>query len=208
MVAALADSLTTTVHRALLTDEDMRLTDPDSGPDRHRKVMALFPFTLPGPASERRASSNILFRFDPVPGGGYRVIVQATTPINAPGATRNQEVPVSALIAPQGALVRFRLTANTVRRSDHSERPLRLEEVPAWLTARLEGALTDIDIIDIARTSLTGPSNDEQRRRIQLDTIEATATVTNPAHLAHLVTTGVGRAKAYGAGLLTLIRIG
>lgn len=76
-------------------------------------------------------------------------------------------------------------------------------EVQAWLEGRLAPALGEIEMINHFRdTSISG------RQKLVVDTFDILATVGDPETFNALRIEGVGRAKAYGCGLLTARRIG
>jgi len=111
-----------------------------------------------------------------------------------------------------GTPVRFRVAVNAVmrcRRPDgkHRDAPLPEDQVDEWLGGKLTGALTDIAVLNSART-VYGADRKGLRKgslnALQVDTIDGVGRVDDPDRLLSLVVDGVGRAKAYGCGLLTV----
>lgn len=80
------------------------------------------------------------------------------------------------------------------------------DDVPQWLAAKFDGALKDIEIISHQRDETATRRNGRTHRNV-VDTIDAVATVVDPLALDVLRKTGVGRAKSYGCGLLSIKRM-
>jgi len=177
----------------------------------HRAVMAMFPADLPGGEQERRATSKILFRVDETATGRVVLVQSLVAPTNPPASTKIKAVHCGTAMSP-GTAVRFRVAVNTVmrrRRSDgkHRDAPLPPDQVDQWLVGKLTGALTEATILASARsvygTDRKGPKPGSASA-LQVDTIDGVAKVGDPDRLLTLVVDGVGRAKAYGCGLLTV----
>lgn len=168
----------------------------------HRAVMALFPATLPGEPSSRRATSGILYRVDDTPAGKF-VLVQSAVPVThpTPGSVSKD---MTGRITPTAGTVRFRLAVNAVRRSHRDRRPIdvpvALPELVNWVEGKLTPALTAVEIFNAVRAVNRAPGS----RILQVDTVDGIATVGSADALQALVTLGVGRSKAYGCGLLTV----
>ncbi|MFG6286236.1 type I-E CRISPR-associated protein Cas6/Cse3/CasE [Actinotignum schaalii] len=178
---------------------------------RHRAIMALFPQTG---AEHPRAEMGILFRLDHVPGDAPFFLIQSREPVpqlNLPHEAAMKEVELKEL--PTGTPVSFRIAINAIQRigtGGTRSIPLDGEEpipgVPSlseWLSAKLSPALTNIEIINSRREVLTTVSG-ENKRAVQVDTIDGAATVGDGAALLTAQTNGVGRAKSYGCGLLSV----
>ncbi|WAL39141.1 type I-E CRISPR-associated protein Cas6/Cse3/CasE [Brevibacterium sp. BRM-1] len=114
----------------------------------------------------------------------------------------------------------FALRGNPVR-ALATERGTRGRVVPhvtvsqqtAWFTARAEAAGFTVDSDNGPRVRVTERNDlsfrkDGGRRRIHLRTarFEGALQVTDTQALRHALTHGIGRAKAYGCGMLTLAR--
>ncbi|MDK7198350.1 type I-E CRISPR-associated protein Cas6/Cse3/CasE [Actinotignum sanguinis] len=178
---------------------------------RHRAIMALFPHI----ETERpRAEMGILFRLDHVPGEAPFFLIQSREPVpqlNLPHEAAMKEVALQELQS--GTPVAFRIAVNAIQRigtGGTRSIPLDGEEpdpgVPSlseWLSAKLSPALTDVEIINSRREVLTTGSG-ENKRAVQVDTIDGAATVGDGAALLTLQKNGVGRAKSYGCGLLSI----
>ncbi|NTW39268.1 MAG: type I-E CRISPR-associated protein Cas6/Cse3/CasE [Cellulomonadaceae bacterium] len=169
----------------------------------HRAVMALFDEHLPGPAHERRACAGILYRLDDTPHGRF-VLVQSRVPPTRPTPSTLTKDATAALRPPRGTSVRFRVAVNAVQRpANGGTRPVPNDDVESWLAAKMEPGLTGVNLLTHTRQV-----HSRGDRSLQVDTINGIATVTETTVLTTLLRTGVGRAKAYGCGLLTLAPAG
>ncbi len=195
-----------------------RVRGADTPDNRHREVMSLFGSI----DSERpREAKGILFRLDTIPGQAPTYLIRSETPIELQleGAKWKEEpdaVPAS------GAAVQFRIAVNGIQRTNRSAaRPTRLDDQPPadendrtitiseWLARRLSGALKDIHINNHVRDVLGADRRGRStgNKVIQIDTIDGVAVVDDEAALRDKLVKGVGRAKAYGCGLLTVKEI-
>jgi CRISPR system Cascade subunit CasE len=179
---------------------------------QHTAVMSLFGALGNTPAA--RTHGHVLFRVEPeapaADGTLGRVLVQSTTAPTASGVRVTRLVPVLAAYAP-GGTVRLLLRANTVRtinRTDTDGKTRRHRarvpesQLVGWLEDRLNGAVA------LQAPVLTEPG-ELRRGKAQLitTTFRADATVTDPQALARLIQEGVGRAKAYGCGMLSALPV-
>lgn len=199
-------TLTLNVDQAILTSVPM--TDPHFDRTRwhdrnsvHKAIMALFP-TLPNPA---RSHANILFRIEPE---HTRALIQSTVaPANATAVTSRPLAPVFDQYSP-GTRITLLADINAVRTVNrtHSghERTHRaqcdLDTIPAWLADRTADALNQFDIVDLHRTYTT-----MRDTKLVVDRVRAHATITDPDRFRHHVIVGIGRAKAYGCGLISAL---
>lgn len=194
-------------------------TDWNDHGQAHRAVMRLFERHLPGDAHERRATGQILYRVDQHLDGQSSVLVQTRHPVEVlPPAARATTVPPSGWEIPQGQPVMFRVAVNPVRRrterSDDGRRrevvsSLALPDVPPWLADKLAIGLNIDEILNHTRRTLHLRSRASGTPpRLVLDTLDGIATVTDAAALQRLRLDGIGRGKAYGAGLLTVRALG
>jgi CRISPR system Cascade subunit CasE len=177
----------------------------------HRAVMAMFPADLPGQVHERRATSKVLFRVDETTTGRVLLVQSLVAPTHTPPATKTKAVHRGTAMT-AGTAVRFRVAVNAVmrcRRPDgkHRDAPVAPDQVDQWLVGKLTGALSEVTILACTR-SVYGTDRKGLKKgnlsALQVDTIDGVATVDDPEQLMGLVVDGVGRAKAYGCGLLTV----
>jgi CRISPR system Cascade subunit CasE len=73
------------------------------------------------------------------------------------------------------------------------------EEIPGWFTERVSGAFADVLIGGLE-------SGVERQRKVPIAvaTIDATAVVADPEMMMRLVEEGLGKAKAFGCGLISV----
>lgn len=156
---------------------------------RHRAVMSLFPERLPGESNVRRASSQILFRWDP----RVALVRSAIAPTRRLHTVRTRQE-----VVPSGQ-VSLRVSHAGVERSGKVERPSTPERSLQRVLEALSGAVGDVSVLDMTRDTVRG-----DRRALTIDTIDAIGVVEDHAELERLLREGIGRAKAYGCGMLTV----
>jgi CRISPR system Cascade subunit CasE len=192
-------------HPAFLT----RRMDWGDQAEVHRAVMSLFPVALPGPLDARRATSTILYRLEN-PASGPRILVQSLTEPDRDdhGIARTTLAGLGAVLV-AGQQMRFRIDVNAVRSKARSGRRLALqpEEIGRFLhddsnperPGLLHGAVTGLEIrevtFDVRRFGQTP---------LRVAGVTGIAFVADPIILGHKLANGVGRAKSYGCGLLTV----
>jgi CRISPR system Cascade subunit CasE len=173
----------------------------------HRLVMAMFQSAnLPGEPNEKRAASNILFRVDEAPAGKVLLIRSDIAPTNLPRGAKTKAVAWQMPVA--GTAIRFRLTANAIRRTRPVTPAVKrgvgispVHDVADWVTTKLAGAVDDVTLFSHDRSVVTSGKS-----ALQLDVVDGYGLVHDPDALQHLLQTGVGRSKAFGCGLLTVAR--
>lgn len=179
---------------------------------RHRAVMALFPeFTGTRPRSE----NGILFRLDLIPGQAPYFLIQSQ--IRPDSIADVNDLEVKEVEIPQvaaGELVSFRVAVNAVkRRGVGGVSPVPMEAtddeagVPEWLAYKLKSGLTNVTIVNHTRAVLGGTRRGKSPNAahvVQVDTIDGITEVTSAEGLQELILKGVGRAKSYGCGLLSV----
>lgn len=176
---------------------------------QHRQVMALF-----GDLGEdARARGGILFRTEPdqvahddTPG---RVLIQSRVmPTDLDGVRRTKLSPLLDRIV-DGDRVLLLLRANTVRtinRVDAAgiERTHRARIPSTHLETWFEGRLAGAAKPDRPMRTTPGVARCG-RAQLVMTTFQAPATVTDARRLAELARDGVGRAKSYGCGMLSIL---
>lgn len=181
--------------------------------ERHRSVMSFFGDLPESP----RASAQILFRYEQADGLPPSFLIQsAVEPLGEKLPTgakvKNFEHPRLDI----GQPVVFRLAVNAVvRRSNGRVTPVPFDgeestepTMSEWLADKLAPALSDVSIInhrrELLRDYLERGDNRRARRIIQVDTVDGVAKVADPEALISFLDNGVGRARSYGCGLLTV----
>lgn len=166
----------------------------------HRDVMRAFP---QGEGSSVRAGWKILYRVD----GDNTLVQSAIEPFwdNLLGAgyrVKDLEFPVIE----SGTQMTFRLAFNPVKRikqSDKKNGALAVVNPTLWLKSREEfiGATFDVSSIRREHESERSGSHKVTIHRAVADGI---LTVVDGERLRNAVVSGVGRARAYGCGLLSV----
>lgn len=187
----------------------------------HKTIMSLFPSDL-GPSA--RSNGGVLFRTEETTGGGVSILVQSALP---PDATRLPQgygaltaKPLDPLLDAigKGFPVRYRLIGNATRKLGRNTtvgKPLQVipldgDEAAAWWQRQAEQSGLDLrDMVMTPLASATGVRVDKttSARQPQLHArmrFDGTAVVTDPELLRERLLAGIGRAKNYGCGLLTL----
>lgn len=173
----------------------------------HSTVMRLF-----GPVEGKRAGASVLFRVEPAgPGRPGALLIRSAI---APATELDGLVVRPEGSAPAaGTAVAFRLSANAVRRQKNGGiRPVPRDDAPEegfdgmteWVSAKLAGALRDVELLNHDRT-VTGKKS---AHMVQTDLVDGFGVVEDAARLHELLRDGVGRAKNYGCGLLTVKTVG
>jgi CRISPR system Cascade subunit CasE len=192
-------------HLTLIEAPTLRVKSWSDHGELHRLVMAMFQSVdLPGEPNAKRASSNILFRVDEAPTGKVLLIRSDVAPTNLPRSAKTKSVPWQ--MPETGTAIRFRLTANAIRRTRPATPEVKrgvgispVEDVAEWVANKLAGALTDVTLFRHDRSVVTSGKS-----ALQLDAVDGYALAQDPDTLQRLLKTGVGRSKAFGCGLLTI----
>lgn len=191
----------------------------------HRTVMAGFPADLPD-------EERVLFRLDAearIPylsllvqsitapdwhaltdRPGYLLpLAQCPAPVRSNPATKTFDLSLSA-----GQMLAFRLRANpTVKRQGKRHGLYREEDQRAWIERKAQRGGFRLIRVSAAREdevhALIKPAEDEARERRRRGTFlavrfEGVLQVTDPDQLAETVRRGIGSAKGFGFGLLSL----
>ncbi|MDY3049987.1 MAG: type I-E CRISPR-associated protein Cas6/Cse3/CasE [Rothia sp. (in: high G+C Gram-positive bacteria)] len=213
------------VHEALMVNHPSR---PHRGWDvnspifRHRAVMHLFPQLS---TDSPRAASRILFRLDTVAGSAPYFLIQSDI---APQEGHPVETKEIELVSPPaGSYISFRLSINAVKRKrkvkdssrtrgtgiisipfdGDTEADDQLPRMTDWLASKLAPALGEVTILNHQRQALGTDRSGLSAASpfaVQVDTIDGFARVDNPEALEELLLKGIGRAKSYGCGLLSI----
>lgn len=203
------------VHQALAVNhpgKPQRGWDLDSPIFRHRATMHLFPQM---DEAAPRANANVLFRLDTAPGAAPFFLIQS---LHEPTGVDTAQIKMVELTAPEaGTTIAFRLAVNAIKRkTDGGVIPIAFDqeehkdEVPGmteWLSQKLSPALAGIELLNHQRQVLGTDRRGAKRGSdfaVQVDTVDGFAQVADPVHLQELLLKGVGRAKSYGCGLLSI----
>lgn len=181
---------------------------------RHKLVMAGFPpDSTPGTA---RADHAVLFRAEPA-GRHLRFLVQSITqPDWEPLSAITTAPPVvkelrQVLNVPIGTRLAYRLTANPTRREPGGGRRLALvhdTDCHRWLErqANASGFALDTSSLTISPADIPPGHKPGHKLTIHGRTFTGLLNVTDTEAFARTITHGIGRGRAYGCGLLTVLR--
>lgn len=185
----------------------------------HHRIMTLFPQGL---GAQPRAAGCVLFRLDEDP-RGISILVQSSIEPDhellpdgyAHSVTRTLEPLLNALRP--GLPVRYRITANATRKLGHNTQqgkpltviPLHGPDAEAWWArkateAGLQPRLITTLPLDPAHGQRNSPGKKRQTLLHARTRFDGTALITDPDLLRTALTTGIGRGKPYGCGLLTI----
>jgi len=163
----------------------------------HRYVMTRFGDL--GTSEEPGRAPRILFRSERV-NGRRRLLIQST--VQPQGDTRTIDIKSTLNDLQARARCRLRVDMNPVRRVARSgtDRPLKDDEIPDWVRTKLRPGFEVTDIVD-----LTIDLRRAAQKRIVVAEIDVIANVGDPIEARALVAGGVGRRKAHGCGLISVL---
>lgn len=188
----------------------------------HQRVMQLVPDGL---GDQARLKAGILYRIEETPGSA-RILIQTQLqpdPGRLPadyGTAQVRELDPLLRWLRSGALIRYRLAANTcLRRSkprDDEKKvvPLRGADAEKWWVTRAPAAGLELQSLiskspgDVVGRKPVEDEDSEGRIRHALTQFDGVATVTDPAALTTAIITGIGRGKSHGCGLLSIAPLG
>ncbi|KAA9157938.1 type I-E CRISPR-associated protein Cas6/Cse3/CasE [Amycolatopsis acidicola] len=188
--------------------------------DMHRTLMSAYP-ELP-PTTVARQTHGILWRLDSHRGGFTQYVQSHTEPdwtklpdghLTTPAETRPLQPVLDAVAA--GRKFAFRLVANPTKCDGKTRRRIPFRQ-PAdqidWLIRQGErhgfaipaAARGLPDIATTPITKITGQKNQTTKITVEPVRFDGHLLVTDPAAFTAALTNGIGRAKAYGCGLISL----
>ncbi|GGP80118.1 type I-E CRISPR-associated protein Cas6/Cse3/CasE [Streptomyces melanogenes] len=192
----------------------------------HRRVLALIPDQL---GHDTRTAAGVLFRLEREQ-HAHTLLIQSTAPLDLDQlpigyahATDERDLTPLLTWCKEGGAIRYRIDAvatRTISQCDSNGQPQRGrrvhingEEAVAWWHRQAEdaGLTPNPDTTRLApQLAITVRKDDPQepdktiRFGRKLTRFEGTATIHNPQALTDAITNGIGRSKAYGAGLLSI----
>jgi len=178
--------------------------------DWHRALWRLFP-------DQPQGKRAFLFRVEQQqPRQGALVLLQSpTAPTPYDEAVRviaePKQLDLSAL--PEGVSLRFRLTANvikTIRDAEHPERPVRVpllkeEQQLEWLVRKLAPS-AEVETVAITPNPPLFFKRKSQAGKLVTTVFDGQLRVIDPDVFRTLIENGVGAAKSFGCGLLSVAR--
>ena len=182
---------------------------------------------------ERNLDQGFLFRVDPLPGPSAMIIVQsAILPDweyafqNTPFLTAKPEVKNFNPQFEVNQPLKFRLLANPVRKTSQKSLdargnpldkkwtgkrvPVPSNRIQEWLAKKAEKGGFQIEKLYLVQTGyirIKGHRKDDESNRLFSVKYEGILKITNPDEFRKTLTKGIGPAKAFGFGLLTVAEI-
>ncbi|MBA0127235.1 type I-E CRISPR-associated protein Cas6/Cse3/CasE [Haloechinothrix sp. YIM 98757] len=186
-----------------------------NGDRLHRELMRLVPADL---GDQPRRTSGLLFRAEPAPDQRNLRILAQTCLQPRPDMLADEFAdavrtrPLSPLLETlqPGMRVRYRIAANPTKRHGNTAEPekrgrlatLRGSAADDWWLRRAEEA--GLQPQQVLSTSLPDVRGAQHRARHGVVRFDGTAVVTDADQLRETLADGIGRAKSYGCGMLSL----
>jgi CRISPR system Cascade subunit CasE len=176
--------------------------------DMHKRVMMLVPDDL---GDQARRQAGVLYRIDESPQGPRMLIQTQMHPQLARlpagyGQTESRELDPMLKWLSTGALVRYRITANTCKRKSHSTKVVALRGTAAddWWKER--ASRSGLQLQSLIPHPLDDAVGGDRRSGVRhaVTRFDGVAHVTDPAALRQALLSGIGRGKSHGCGLLSL----
>lgn len=175
----------------------------DDGEAVHRRVMRLFPAGLPqDEARGVRAAANILFRIELGAADPYVLVQSDVEPTD--GSLPRRPLADFLAVVELGRRLRFRTEVNAVRMKSRTRRlePVALSDVPSWLAGtRLGEGLEGIEVGVPGEFQVRRGKHKTPVRVVRLDGL---AVVRDVDAVERLLREGIGRARSYGCGLVSI----
>ncbi|MGH3403484.1 MAG: type I-E CRISPR-associated protein Cas6/Cse3/CasE [Streptosporangiaceae bacterium] len=174
----------------------------------HQRVMTLVPDGL---GEHARLQAGVLYRVDQTSRSG-QILVQTQMgprldrlPAGYGQAQTRELDPLLDWLHP-GALVRYRIAANTCKRRSRSTQVIPLRGVEAdqwWITRASRSGITLQSLIPCSLDDAVGGDRKSGVRHA-VTRFDGIAAVTDPGALREALLAGVGRGKSHGCGLLSI----
>jgi CRISPR system Cascade subunit CasE len=167
---------------------------------RHRRIESLFP-------EHKRSEASALFRWDDL-----SIFVQSAIeprfdllPKNYTSDTQTKEINFAQALKPQQWL-EFCLLADTTGIERDTRRRVSRDptQLPEWLSSRLEGVAQLDEFLAIHRSPDLAIQRMEKQWKIKPTLFSGYLQVTNPEQLELAISSGFGRSRAYGCGLMQI----
>ena len=174
----------------------------------HQRVMSLVPDGL---GDQPRQQAGVLYRVEEMPGGA-RILVQTQLKPDLErlpagyGTAQARDLELLLRWLAPGRAVRYRLAANTCLRKSHSKEvvPLRGADAEKWWLDRAPGCGLDLQSL-ISRSPGDAVGGDPSKRvRHTLTQFDGVEVITSTNALSTAITTGIGRGRSHGCGLLSI----
>lgn len=182
----------------------------------HRTVTTFVCPTDLGPST--RAAAGVLYRVEHTP-TGIRILIQSAIPPAPDRLAAGYEIARTADLGPlmhqlrNGQTIRYRIAANPIKTTfQRGQRgtckPLHGDDAHTWWHTKADRAgLTDVTIHNSTSARHTGKRNKSPKDThvtIDTTTFEGIAAIADQDALQIAILNGIGRARAYGCGLLSV----
>lgn len=163
--------------------------------------------TAPG-----RAMTRLLHR---VERAGREILVQSATQLDperlGAGCVIAGTKPLDPLLErlTDGVIVRYKITANPTHAPNRVRRPITdPDRIHAWWQRTADRIGLDLDTAALVDTAKTSGMRRGRRVVVQTATLEGTGRIRDVEAVRDAVVSGVGHARAYGCGLLSVVPLG
>lgn len=187
--------------------------DLDDTVRMHQRVMTL---AEDGLGDQARQQAGILYRIETTPTGVDLLVQTRDEPRTeqlpagyGTSETRDLSPELEALTT--GVRLRYRIAANATKRlaSGYGEKAGKLtmlagEDAEEWWRQRAAAHGLEVDTLTSARQESARSGDRKRPIKHTITRFDGTGTVTDPDLLRTAVEEGIGRARAYGCGLLSL----
>lgn len=167
---------------------------------QHRRIESLFP-------EHKRSTANALFRWEEP-----TIFVQSSIepqfdllPQNYSRDVQTKYLDLEQLLKPDQWL-EFRLLADTssIEKETRRRKPRDPEKLPHWLITRLDGAAKLDEYYAIQQGPYLLVNRHEKQWKLRPTSFSGYLQVISPEQLTLVITTGLGRSRAYGCGLMQI----
>jgi CRISPR system Cascade subunit CasE len=167
---------------------------------RHRRIESLFP-------EHKRSEADALFHWEDL-----TILIQSTieprfdlVPKNYTSEIQTKQIDLASTLKPLQWL-EFRLLADTTGIEKNTRRRVSRDpdKLPDWLASRLEGSAKIDEFLAIHRSPEMKVRRLENQWKIEPTLFNGYLQVINPEQFALTVSSGFGRSRAYGCGLMRI----
>jgi CRISPR system Cascade subunit CasE len=167
---------------------------------RHRRIESLFP-------EHKRSGADALFHWEDL-----TILIQSTieprfdlVPKNYTSEIQTKQIDLANILKPLQWL-EFQLLADTTGIEKNTRRRVSRdpEKLPDWLASRLEGSAQLDEFLAILHSPEMKVRRLENQWRIEPTLFNGYLQVIEPNQLALAISSGFGRSRAYGCGLMRI----
>jgi CRISPR system Cascade subunit CasE len=166
----------------------------------HKAVMSFFPHNIP--SENKREYYNILYRIESNSRMPHVLVQSQYSIIDDEYGARTKNITNIFENYKENTPVKIVVDINSIKIEKNSTKrhPVKNSEMSSWLNKVLGDCVSELELLD-ARTLVVQKSNVPLR----VTRVEAFAVVKNEEYFVNKLKYGVGKAKAYGCGLITAL---